>query len=431
MESDSWRWAVLLLLIALNAFFVTAEYALIGAGRSRIEVLAGRGSRSARSVFSALSNLPYYVAGIQLAITMSGIGLGWISESTIASFLEPLFEGIGVHVLATAMAFLLVTFFMVVLGELVPKYLTLRAADRTALAIILPLNAALFLLRPFTLLLETAGYLVLRPFGVNIRRQQRPVVAKEEIAALIRESRSAGVFDETHARMVTKALNLVELQADDVMIPRVDIAAVDVNLSKNELLSVLVKQPHTRLVAVVDGDIDEVAGVLHIQDVFRLLNGEAEDIRAILRPAVFVPPNLSLENLIEMMRKEKTQILIVRDEHGGTEGLLTLEDIVEEVFGELDDQVEHAQPPIERRVDGRVTMRGDVRTDELVEFLGLDDNPLEREPISTIILTLLGRTPRLGDVVETPLGRLQVDNMARQRITRVSLIPAPPQAAAN
>ncbi|MCH8273434.1 MAG: HlyC/CorC family transporter [Armatimonadetes bacterium] len=422
MESDSWRWVAIGILIFLNAFFVAAEYALVGSRAGRIDALARRGVRAARAVARALDDLPRYIAGIQLAITMAGIGLGWTAETTIAPTLEPLLKGVGLHVVASLLAFLLVTFLLVVLGELVPKYMTIRDSERIAVRIIHPLNAGLFLLKPLTAVLQGAGYLALRPLGIDMSRLERPIVAKEELAALVRESQTAGVFDEAHAKMVTKALRLTDLQADDVMIPRVDIVYVDAGWSRDELLRRLAKQSHTRLMAVEAGDLDEVVGILHLQDAIRLFSGEAENLRSILRPAVFIPPTLSLERVVEMMREQRTQMLIVRDEHGGTEGLLTLEDVVEEVFGELDDQVEHAQPRIERRPDGRVFMRGDVRTDELAEFLNLEENPLEREPVATIILERLDRTPRLGDVVKTPLGSLRVDNMARQRITRVSLI---------
>jgi CBS domain containing-hemolysin-like protein len=422
MDGDSWRWAVIVLLVLLNAFFVAAEYALVGARPTKIAHLARRGGRAAKAAHHALANLSPYIAGIQLAITMAGIALGAVGEHYIARKLEPLFTGIGLHFIASVIAFLFVTFTLVLLGELVPKYLIIRDADRATLRLILPLNVILAFIRPLTLILEFCGYWLLRPFGVNIREQRTQIVAKDEVAAIIRAGASAGEFGGQHAKMVTRTLRLADLQADDVMIPRVDIGCLDLNASRDELLAALGGQRHTRLVAVESGDLDEIAGILHLQDAIRVLAGNAT-IRDSLRPAKFIPPNLSLDKVIELMRESGTQMLIVRDEHGGTAGLLTLEDVVEEVFGELDDQIERAQPSIDRRSDGRIVMRGDVRTDELAEFLGLDENPLDRETVATIIVDVLTRTPMLGDTIETPLGRLRVDNMARNRITRVSLLP--------
>ncbi|MCW5946472.1 MAG: HlyC/CorC family transporter [Fimbriimonadales bacterium] len=431
MDSDSWRWIAIASLIAINAFFVASEYALVGARRSRIAGLASRGNRAANSAVLALDKMPAYIAGIQLAITMAGIGLGAIGESFLAQKLTPFFDGVGLHVIATAIAFLSVTFALVVLGELVPKYLIIRDADRALLILIFPLKATLIILRPLTFLLEFAGFLVLRPFGIDIRKHRREFIAREEYAALVRESQSAGEFAETHARMVTKALRLADLQADDVMIPRVDVSWIDVNSNMDQAADVICKQPHTRLLAVEGVDLDEVVGILYIQDAMKFVTGKAVSLRSVVRPAVFIPPNVSLERIIDIMREKATQMIVVRDEHGGTSGILTLEDIVEEVFGELDDQIERAQPRIEQRSDGRIVMRGDVRTDELVDFLGTEDNPLERETISTIIVDALERTPKLGDSIETPLGTLRVDNMTRSRITRVSLIPAKPDSVAE
>jgi CBS domain containing-hemolysin-like protein len=423
MDSESWRWIAIASLIAVNAFFVASEYALVGARRSRIAGLASRGNRAAISAVSALDKMPAYIAGIQLAITMAGIGLGAIGESFLAQKLTPFFDGVGLHVIATAIAFLSVTFALVVLGELVPKYLIIRNADRALLILIFPLKATLVILRPLTFLLEFAGFLVLRPFGIDIRKHKREFIAREEYAALVRESQSAGEFAETHARMVTKALRLADLQADDVMIPRVDVSWIDVNANVDQAADAICKQSHTRLLAVEGVDLDEVVGILYIQDAVKFVTGRASSLRSVIRPAVFIPPNVSLERIIDIMREKATQMIVVRDEHGGTSGILTLEDIVEEVFGELDDQIERAQPRIELRSDGRIVMRGDVRTDELVDFLGIEDNPLERETIATIIVDALERTPKLGDSIDTVLGTLRVDNMTRSRITRVSLIP--------
>ncbi len=433
MDTDGWRWVLFVGLILANAFFVASEYALIASRPPRLEALARKGSPSARAVLHALKDLPHYIAGIQVGITMASIGLGWVTETTLASSLKPYLEW-GHHLLASGIAFLVATFLLVVLGELTPKYLTIRDAENTARWLIFPLNFCLILLKPLTATLEGTGYWLLRAFRVDITKPGKDktspqvkaelaTLLKEELTALLRQSLHAGVVEETHARMLTKALRLTELKADEVMIPRVDIAYVDANWSQEQLTRALAHQSHTRLVAVENGDLDKVVGILHLQDVFRLYAGEAQDVRSILRPAEFIPPNLTLDRVLERMRELRTQMLIVRDEHGGTAGLLTLEDIVEEVFGELEDQVEHAQPRIERRPDGRVLMRAEVRTDELAEFLGMEDPTGERQTVANLILERLDRLPRLGDVVETPFGTMRVENMARHRLTRVSLLP--------
>lgn len=420
MESDLWRWSGALGLIALNGFFVAAEYALVGSRKSRIEAMAKKGGRFAKVAQDALNHLDRYIAGIQVCITMCGLALGAYGESVLSATLHRWLGGEGSHVIATILSFLAITFLTVSVGELVPKYVTIRDPERWAIRITLPLKSILTILRPLTYLLEKSATLLLKPF--KIQADDRTVVAKEELAAMIFEGASAGEFRESHARFVTRALRLTDLQADDIMVPRVDVGTIDVNASREELVEVISKYRHTRLL-VIDGDPDEVVGILHVQDAFKLMAGDSHDIRAATRPAVFVPPTVTLDRLIETMRSRRTQILVVRDEHGGTEGILTLEDIVEEIFGELDDQLEAEVPRIELRSDGRIVMRADVRTDELCEFLAMEDNPMERESMSTILQLKLDRTPRVGDAVETPFGTLKVDNMARQRVTRVSLTP--------
>lgn len=433
MDTESWRWLLFAGLILANAFFVASEYALIASRPARLEASAKKGSSSAKAVLRALQDLPHYIAGIQVGITMASIALGWVAEMTLASAIKPFFAW-GHHLIASLVAFFFATFLLVVLGELTPKYITIRDAESAARWLIFPLNACLVCLKPLTTTLEGAGYWLLRAIGIDITKAGRDALSpkakgeafmllKEEVTALVRQSLHAGVFDESYARMLTKALRLTDLKADEVMIPRVDIAYVDADWSLEHLTRALAHQSHTRLVAVQNNDLDDVVGILHLQDVIQLYAGEANNLRSILRPAEFIPPNLTLDKVLERMRELRTQMLIVRDEHGGTAGLLTLEDIVEEVFGELEDQVEHAQPRIERRPDGRVMMRADVRTDELAEFLGVEEPTGERQTVATLIMEKLDSLPKLGDVVETPFGVMRVENMARHRLTKVSLLP--------
>ena len=187
MDSAWWQIAGVFTLVLISAFFVAAEYSLVSARLSRISAIAKKGNRPARVAVKALEHLPPYIAGTQLAITMTSIGLGWLGEGALAKLLEPALSGIGLHFAAGGIAFLIVTFLLVVLGELVPKYLVLRSADRLLLRLIIPVNLALFVLRPLTAVLEGAGFLVLRPFGIDIRKQERPIIAKEELAALIQK----------------------------------------------------------------------------------------------------------------------------------------------------------------------------------------------------------------------------------------------------
>ncbi len=422
MDGDAaLRIAASLLILFANAFFVAAEYALIGCRKSSLDALARKGNRLAKRAAGAMADLSKYVAGIQIAITMCGIGAGAVTEPFVTDLLSSLFGPAVDRRVGFAVALITVTFFMVVIGELVPKYLTLNRADRVVLAVITPLSALVWILSPFVWLIERTGTLILAPFGVRVGEERSAALPKEELLLLVKAQSAEGVMEDVHAQMVSRALQLDKLDANDIMIHRMDIRWLDLDTAKDRLFEELAAIPHSRI-PVCRGDIDDVAGILYLHDVVRHWNRPGFSLEAMLRPVVAVPENLSMDKLVERMRDERCQILIVVDEYGGTSGMITLEDVVEEIFGELEDRLETERPPIEAFPGGRVSARGEVRFDELVSRLGIE---LPEEPstdtLASQFVNSLERVPRLGDTVETPLGLMRIENMARRRITRVSI----------
>jgi putative hemolysin len=409
------------LIILANGFFVAAEYALIGCRRSRVEALARRGNRAAKLADAALSNLNRTVAGIQIAITMCGIGAGAVAEPFVTDFVASLLGNAIDRSVGFAIALVLVTFVMVLFGELIPKYVTLERADRVLLAVVIPLSWLTRLLYPLIWLVDSAGSLILRPFGLRLKDASGSALPKEELLLLIRAQSAEGAMEQMHADMVSRALRLDKLTAADIMIHRMDIQWLDLATPPSEIRAKLAATRHTRI-PVCRGDVDDVAGIVYLPEVVRHWNEEDFSIESVIRPAVVVPENLSIERIVERMREERTQILIVADEYGGTSGMLTLEDVVEEIFGELEDRLEFERAPIEVNASGRVSARADVRFDELVNKLGVE---LEEEPttrtLATVFVDALESVPKQGDVVQTPLGPMRIENMAKTRITRVSL----------
>jgi putative hemolysin len=405
-----------------NAFFVAAEYGLVSSRRSRIDALARKGNRAAKSVLFALDHMADFVAGIQIGITMFGIALGAITEPALSDQI-----GKAVAVLppaaVSAISITLVAYPMVVLSELAPKYLTLRHPERVALAVIHPLRFAVAALKPLVWLFQISGALLLRPFGIDTREGSEDGISKEELELLLRSGQVEGQFAEHQADVVSRALRLDKLDAGDVMVHRMDVKWLDKSTPASEVLPCLAVLPHSR-VPVCDGDVDEVVGIVYVQDVLKNLGREDVTLEVIARPAEFVPETLTLDRVVQRMREAKTQILIVRDEYGGTSGLLTLEDVVEEIFGELEDSLEGERPPIERVGSQRVTARADVRYDELMDFLDHEvepESPWTTETLAEIVVSELGRVPRIGDSVQTPVGLMRVENMARRRVTRISV----------
>jgi putative hemolysin len=413
------------LLILGSVFFVAAEYSLVSARKSRLEALARRGSKNAKRLVKELEDVSPYVAGSQIGITMISIGVGSVTEPFVTESLSKLF-GTGVSPgFSYAISFVLISFVLVVVGELCPKYLALRAAEKVALVTYRPLKLLITVLRPLIWLAQTTAGLILRIFGINMKESGKEGVAKEELVMLVQSGGAEGTLDKLHAEMVARALKLDVLAARDIMVHRLDIKWLDISLTKEELLERLAQIPYTRL-PVCRGDIDDLVGIAYLHDVVKNLSKEDLTLESILRPAVAIPENLTMEKIIAQMRDSKTQILIVMDEYGGTSGLITLEDVVEEVFGELEDRIESERPPIEVLNGGRVSARSDVRFDELVSFLRLNiETGDNTDTLATMIVNELERVPRPGDSVQSVLGTMRVENMARRRVTRVSIQLAP------
>jgi CBS domain containing-hemolysin-like protein len=246
-------------------------------------------------------------------------------------------------------------------------------------------------------------------------------MVREELLMLLQSTATEGILEKEHAIMVNKALRLDALDARDIMVHRLDIKWLDTSLTAQEALSKVSQFGHTR-VPVCRGDVDDLVGIVYLVDIVRNLQAPSFNLERIVRPAVAIPENLSIERIVQTMRDEKTQMLIVLDEYGGTSGLISLEDVVEEVFGELEDGPESERPTIEVFARGRVSARAEVRMDELIEKLNLDLELEDKtETLANIITNQLERIARPGDKVDTPIGLMRVENMARRRITRVGI----------
>ncbi|RYG34447.1 HlyC/CorC family transporter [bacterium] len=417
-------------LILGNAFFVAAEYALVSTRKSSVEGRAKKGNTTAKLLLTALDDISPYVAGVQIAITMLSLAIGLVAEPFFTDLIQSVFKATlgtipkGAARGISVLSLILITYITVVFGELLPKYVSLRKAEMVAMLTIRPLHLVVTVLKPLVWLVQRSGALALRPFGINVDDDEETAIPKEELLMLVRSGGAAGTLDARHAELVTRALRLDTLAARDVMIHRLDVKWIDASLNYLDAFERVRLLPYTRM-PVCRGDIDEVVGVLYIHDFIKARDRQGFTTESIARPAVMIPETLSLERIVETMRSEKTQMLLVVDEYGGTSGLVTLEDVVEEVFGELEDRLESDRPPLEEHPGGRVSARADLRYDELISRLRLPVEPDSTETLATILVNKLDRVPRPGDLVEIDLGTLRVENMARRRITRVSIQLAP------
>jgi magnesium and cobalt exporter, CNNM family len=408
---------VIAALIVLNALFVAAEFAIVAAPRSAIDAMAAR-TRLARVVQSILREprrQDRYIATAQIGVTVASLGLGMFGEHEIAGWIGHWLGDRGAagwivaHGFAAAAAVAILTYFHIVLGEMVPKALALRYSATIALGMSPPMLWIQTALYPLVVTLNSIGNTVLRAFGID--RQAHTAdqyYTPEELQLIVEEAEEGGALRAEAGQMLRELFEFGDLTAGEAMVPRVRITGIPVGSTPQDLRTILGQTPHTRY-PVYEDDLDHILGMVHIKDLLRLLLNNQALSAAHARQAPVMPETAALDNVLTTLRRERTQMAIVIDEHGGTAGVLTLEDLFEEVVGEID---ETPGAPKQPRPDaqGRIHVPGTIRLDEVGQLFDLDLSHEDVDSVSGLVLTLLGRPPRLGDRVQ--FGRLQFDVIA-------------------
>jgi CBS domain containing-hemolysin-like protein len=402
-------------LIVLNGVFVAAEFAIVGAPRAAIDRRAAEGNALARVVQSVLRNASKqdrYIATAQLGITVASLGLGMYGEHVMAEMIYSALGGSGLppwvvsHALASVLAVGVLTYFHIVVGEMVPKSLALQYAEHMVLWITPPMLWTKNLLFPIVYALNGIGNLILKAFGVNRQvTHSEQYYTPEELQLVVQESEELGVLRAESSEMLQELFEFGDLTAGQVMVPRVRIVGIPIDAEAEVLRELLPTSPHTRY-PVYQNDLDQIVGMVHIKDLMRLLSrGETlRDVRA--RPLPLVPETAPLDAVLTTMRREKTQMAVVIDEHGGTSGIVTLDDLFQEVVGEIEEGPASA-PQVYRDAEGRLRVPGTMRIDELGQQFDLELEHQDVDSVSGLVLTLLGRPPRPGDRVR--YDRLQFD----------------------
>jgi len=428
LEGILWRLALALLLVLANAFFVAAEFALVGARRTRIDALAEQGSRRARMARTAIQNLDHYISGTQVGITLASLGLGWVGETTIAEIIRQAFDGlappwnvVATHGVAGTAAFVLITFMHIVLGELAPKSLALLFPEKLSMWTAGPLIGFSRLLGPFIALLNGSANLLLRALGLRAPTEVERVHRPEEIELLLTQSYEHGLLSEEPVEMIRGVFDLSETTAAEVMTPRTEVVAVPVDATLEDVADVIIEAGHSRIPVYRDS-LDQVLGVVLAREVWRALRrGSPTSLEDLIRPVPFVPDSKPIEDLLREMQAERTHIAVVVDEWGGTAGIVTIEDVIEEIVGEIRDEHEEEPPPIEEK-DGEVLVSGGFSIAELNELYDLSLPEQDYTTVAGYVLGQLGRIPRAGDEVLFAGGRLRVLSMDGRRIERLGLV---------
>ena len=394
-------------LILLNGIFVAAEFAIVGAPRAAIDAKAQRGNRLARAVQRVLEDPKQqdrYIATAQLGITVASLGLGMYGEHVIA---DGIYERLGRHGLpqwlashgvASTLAVAILTYFHIVIGEMVPKSVALQRAEQMVLWITPPMLWIRNALFPFVVALNALGNVVLKVLGVNRQAQNADqYYTPEELQLVVQESEDLGAIRAESGQMLQDLFEFGDLTAGEAMVPRVRVVGVPLGTTPDQIRLLLGRTPHTRY-PVSEGDLDHIIGMVHIKDLLRVLLRDESIRRTHARPLPLVPETARLDSVLSTMRRERTQMVIVLDEHGGTSGVVTLQDLFEEVVGEIEEGPASA-PQIYHDANGRLRVPGTMRLDELGQQFDLDLEHEDVDSVSGLILTLLGRPPAVGDIV--------------------------------
>lgn len=428
------RLLLILFLVLANAFFVASEFALVAARRSRIDHEASQGDKRAKVVQAALKHLDRYIAGTQLGITMSSIGLGWVGEPALAAAFQYALEAFGVtptaglvHGVATlVVAFFIVTFLHVVIGELAPKSVALTLPEPVSKVIAAPLIVFSRLMSPLISLFNGAGNLILRMFGITPVSELHSVHSPEELRLLILQSRAHGTLSESDSAMLSGVFDFHNKKVVDVMRPRTEIAALDIEFTEEQVREVLRRERYSRY-PVYRETLDDVIGVFLAKDLWLKPADAPFDLGRFMREPLYVPDSRPAERVLDDLRRTRAHMAVVLDEYGGTAGIVTLEDLVEEVVGDIADEYDLAARTAFEE-NGVLELSGslsliDVRSDHKVPIPGGEWTTLGGYAFARI-----GRLPRIGDRVAFPGGELEVVAMdgrrvAALRVTRTATLP--------
>lgn len=431
---------VVLILTVFNALFVAAEFALVGARKTRISELAAGGSANARTVLMILQDhhlLDRAIAAAQIGITLTSLIAGYVGQGLLTPVFAPWLAQVGLSNeaaaagVATITILLAVTGFQVVFGELLPKSVALRFPEQVALVTARPLRVSLILLSPFITFFNGSAFALMRLLRIPYGGTAIHVHSPQELEGLFQQSARGGVIDAGEREMLHNIFLLDERVARQIMVPRVRVSAIDVDTPPGEALQRLSSEPHTRF-PVFDETIDNVIGTLHVRDLFLQHETNPEgSLREVMRPAKLIPESMTVYELWQEFKQERQTFAVIFDEYGGMAGIVTLEDILEEIFGELQDEFD-LEPDLYREDEkGRIHLRGDMLVSDANARLLLtlpEDGP---ETIGGFVMDLLERTPRVGDEVIIQQLQMRVEDVNEYAITEVSLTPPAVSAEAD
>ncbi len=412
-------------LVALNGFFVAAEFAIVKVRSSRIDTLVHDGNTRAKYAKNLVEHLDAYLSVTQLGITLASLGLGWIGEPAVARLIDPITNSLGLspelsHTVSFAVAFSFITALHIVLGELAPKSLAIQKAEGVVLWVAIPMIMFYKLMYPAVWFLNHVANWILRLVGIQVSNEGEAAHTEEEIRILMEESHKQGYIDQTELTFVDNIFDFAERNVREVMIPRTDMICMYAEDPFEENMKIALEEHLTRY-PVCDPDKDNIIGFLHIKDLLRVLStGEKDmDIRSLTRKVTAVPESMPLSNLLKLLQKHRAQIAIVVDEYGGTAGMVTVEDILEEIVGEIQDEFDEERPFIEQRDDNTYSVDARLLLEEINDELEIN---LDSESFDTIggwLYSRIEMPPVIDDKIIYEGDEFIVEEVDNVRITRI------------
>ena len=451
---------IVFILVLANSFFVASEFALVSVRKTRVDQLAAEGNSAAVVVQRAVRDLDRYIAATQVGITLASLLLGGLGEQTLEPLFAPLFKwapeewrGVTRTALVAGFAYFIMTGLHVIIGELMPKSIALQRAEKTALTIAHPMAFFAVVFSPLIWVLNGIGNFLLRLLGFHAAEGHSQVHSPEELDLIFTESHKGGEINQTEFDILHRVVRFSDTTARAIMVPRLETQTLPISITRNALADFLESRPHTRI-PVYEDSLDEIVGIVNSKDLEHLLNREltqeleemktvissrnngqhlqlanptAEekllDLRPIVTPAAVVPETIRIDALLTELKKQRQQIAIVVDEYGVTAGLITLVDLLEQVFGDLPNEAEETEPEILEHLDGSIQVAGGVSIDEVNERFGFGFPTDEAVTTAGLVLNALGRIASVGDEVIINRVRIRVENVDRFRITTLRLFP--------
>lgn len=429
--------ATVFLLVAANAFFVAAEFSLVSVRATRIDQLAEEGNRVARVIKRAKADPNRFLSASQIGITLASLALGWVAEPTVATLLlgafhatqlDTLMSNTLAHTIATAVTFVIITYMHIVLGEFIPKAFALQRTEPTVLFTALPLEVMATVCTPFIHVLNTSGQWLLDRMGIESAPHHHLVYTEEELKRIVSASHEVGILEAGEQEMLHKVFAFADRNAREVMVPRPDMRVLPATATWADVVKNVCEEQHSRI-PVYEDTIDNIIGVLHAKDLFKFMGENGApidfDIRKVIRDVPFVPESKATDDLLAEMQKSRTQIAIVMDEFGGTAGLVSLEDLLEELVGEIEDEFDEPEPEIVLAGEGIYLLDGKLRIADFNDRFGTELPTNDYDTMAGLVFGELGREPVVGDTIDADRAQLAVHAMEGHRITRLKLCLRP------